>query len=107
MQGLLVFTLRDASGVDCTNRGLSSKHAKFVLCGEGLPEIFEPSADSPALVLVNRQGFGMGKRGYWTAYTADENGQPRRHGMFGGNYVTTSDSRRPFTYPVPIHDRFE
>jgi len=34
-------------------------------------------------------------------------GQPRRGGMFGGHYVKTSDSRFPFTSPIPVHDRFE
>lgn len=27
--------------------------------------------------------------------------------MFGGTYVSTSDSRFPSDYPLPLHDRFE
>lgn len=41
------------------------------------------------------------------ARPVDENGQPRRGGMFGGNFITTSDSRFPVTAPIPVHDRFE
>jgi hypothetical protein len=29
------------------------------------------------------------------------------HSMHGGCYVSTSDSRFPFHYPVPVHDREE
>lgn len=28
-------------------------------------------------------------------------------GMFGGNFITTSDSRFPMTSPIPVFDRFE
>ncbi len=33
-------------------------------------------------------------------------GKPRS-GMFGGNFITTSDSRWPMTGPIPVFDRFE
>lgn len=41
------------------------------------------------------------------ARPVDEQGNPMRGGMFGGHYVKTSDSRFPFTSPIPVHDRFE
>jgi hypothetical protein len=34
-------------------------------------------------------------------------GKARTGGMFGGNFITTSDSRFPVTAPIPVHDRFE
>jgi len=37
----------------------------------------------------------------------DADGNPRRGGMFGGHYISTSDSRFPVTSPIPVHDRFE
>lgn len=37
----------------------------------------------------------------------DGDGKPRRGGMMGGNYISTSDSRFPVTCPIPVHDRFE
>lgn len=33
-------------------------------------------------------------------------GKPKA-GMFGGNFITTSDSRFPMTAPIPVFDRFE
>jgi len=36
-----------------------------------------------------------------------EDGTPRTGGMFGGNYIKTSDSRFPMSAPIPVHDRFE
>lgn len=34
-------------------------------------------------------------------------GTVRTGGMFGGNFITCSDSRFPTTAPIPVHDRFE
>ena len=34
-------------------------------------------------------------------------GSPRTGGMFGGHYITSSDSRFPISGPVPVFDRFE
>lgn len=41
------------------------------------------------------------------ARPVDDDGNPRRGGMFGGHYISTSDSRFPVTAPIPVHDRFE
>lgn len=41
------------------------------------------------------------------ARPVDDDGEPRRGGMFGGHYISTSDSRFPVTSPIPVHDRFE
>lgn len=102
-KGILVFVLR--SDVDCTNGGLTTKHDKFVLIGDGLPEIFEPSEDSPPLYLIRRKfpaKDGSGMRDYLHASTT-----PSQSGMFGGNFVYSSDSRFPNDYPISVHDRFE
>jgi hypothetical protein len=37
----------------------------------------------------------------------NKDGTPRTGGMFGGNYIESSDSRFPTTAPIPVHDRFE
>lgn len=37
----------------------------------------------------------------------NEDGTVKRGGMFGGNFISTSDSRFPTTAPIPVHDRFE
>ena len=106
-KGLLVHVLRDASGTDCTNDGVSSRFTKFVLTGEGIVELFAPTADAPELRLVRRElstGRPYGSRFYLHAEPPDKGG---RWAMFGGNFVTTSDSRFPSDYPIPVHDRFE
>jgi hypothetical protein len=40
------------------------------------------------------------------AYPVDESGQIKK-GMFGGNFVYTSDSRFPHDTPIRLMDRFE
>lgn len=106
MKGLLVSVYRDASGVDCTNGGATSVFAQFVLCGPGIAEIFEPSEGAPALVLVRRTVAGGAD--YLHAEPAglrDSGGRP----MFGGNFVSSSDSRFRAACGValPVHDRTE
>ena len=100
-KGMLVFLLVPALG-NCSNGGVSTKHKQFVLTGEGMPEIFEPTEETPELVLVKWYGF----------YKAVPAIQPRGvcGPMSGGCYVETSDgrfSRVTGGHPVPLHDRFE
>jgi len=101
-KGLLVFVLRRTGG-SCTNGGVSDKYDTFVLTGPNVPEIFTPTEEKPELRLVLRSFNG---KPYYHAepvnYPKDLIGP-----MAGGNYVTTSDSRLPFQYPIAIHDRFE
>ena len=98
MKGLLVYILKNGSLGDCTNGGLSSKVDKAVLIGCGMPEIFEPSEDAPALYL--KEWYGS----YKAVPSLDDSGY-----MFGGNYVETSDSRFSTIcgHPIKIHDRQE
>jgi hypothetical protein len=93
---------RDGSVIDCTNNGLSSKCHVITLCGPDMPEIFEASPDAPAFRLVKRQLFG-------SEYLHIEPWErPTGNGwMYGGNIADTSDSRKPWKYPVHIHDRQE
>lgn len=101
--GLGVHVLRPADRSDCTLGGVSSKHARFILTGLGKDsEIFEPDAENPELRLV-KKAYSFGTHYY--AVPADK----PDGGMFGGNYIDTSDSRFKAVcgYPIPIHDRFE
>lgn len=103
MKGLLVFVLRSADGLDCTAGGVTSRATKAILVGEGVPEIFEPTADSPALVLKKK--WAGTPREYLYAVPTDvpENAWV----TFGGNFIHTSDGRFPCRYPIPVHDRIE
>ena len=100
-KGLMVYVLRTPD-MDCTNNGVSSRHDRFTLIGEGVSGVFEPTPETPALLLVERTI--CGGRKYLHAVPADIG---KRHSMFGGNFITASDSRFPNDYPIPIHDRFE
>jgi hypothetical protein len=102
--GITVSVLRDARLGDCTNSGLSSRHDELLLIlPDGGP--FTPSPTCPAVVLHRRKIFHL-KEAYLTAYPADYNPDTDVY-MFGGNFITSSDSRFPGLYPIPIHDRKE
>jgi hypothetical protein len=102
LQGLIVEVYKPADGHDCTNNGKSSTINRVLLAGDGIPELFEASADCPAFRLVKRQLFGA-------EYLHIEPWErPTGSGwMYGGNIADTSDSRKPWKYPVHIHDRQE
>ena len=113
MNGLLVSVYRNAGGgmfggIDCTNGGISSHHSKFILVGDGVAEIFEPSDDTPAIRLIKRKVMG---REFWIAAPMDaefENGRAAGSPyMFGGNFLYCSDSRFPSDAPIKIFDRKE
>lgn len=107
-KGLLVWIYRNAEGGDCTNGGMSSNYCRAILIGEGIPEIFEPTEETPALVLVRRALFSSrlnARHIYFHCEPLETYGKALH--MFGGNYIADSDSRFPCDYPIPIHDRIE
>ena len=104
LKGMLVSVLRSADG-DFTNGGISSKFTRFVLCGPGIPELFEPTEQTPALIYDRRRGGSWQKA---SPIVRDDKGMVGP--MFGGNYVTSSDSRfneATGGQPIAVHDRFE
>ena len=106
MKGLHVYVLRHPGWPDTTNGGVTSRFDSLTLTGEGITGPFEPLPDTPELRLVKRPGIGRGGATYLHAVPVVD-GEPKTGGMFGGNYVATSDSRFPSDYPIPVHDRFE
>ena len=82
--------------------GITASIDRFVLVGEGLPEIFEASENMPALVLIRRDIDGE----YLHAEPDFPPDRDKVGWMFGGNFVYTTDSRAT-RYPVPVHDRQE
>lgn len=108
MTGLHVNVLRDANGHDCTLNGVTSRYTDFVLVGEGVQEVQNgETEDEAVLILVRRNVPDHNGMPYLTAYPVGKDGNAMTHGMFGGNYINTSDSRFPCAYPIPVHDRFE
>ena len=88
---------------DCTLGGISSKfNDLYILCDEG-PDMIDE--DDPKLLrVVNRTIFGELR-----PYLEPVNGKdPEKVGwMMGGNFGYASDSRFPFGFALPIHDRQE
>lgn len=115
MKGLMVEILKSGLG-DCTNCGVTANTDHAILKVDGC-EVFESKLGRPALVLIETDPVGVsaGRRNIRKdgtvvrvrAVPADDEGNPRIGGMFGGNFITASDSRFPFDNPIPVHDRFE
>ncbi len=103
MKGILLTVLRSSLG-DCTNNGITSKENTIMLVGEGVPEIFEVKEGECYLELET-----MHTGNKRCKVINDPRGKKTHMGMFGGNYVTTSDSRfsKVSNYPLPVLDRFE
>jgi hypothetical protein len=102
VKGMHVSIYRSADGSDCPLKGMSSRVTQAILIGEGVPELFEPGPDCPALYLDEHAGYlrllpmppvEIEDQGRWF--------------MDGGNFAWSHDSRFPCDYPIPIHDREE
>lgn len=66
--------------------------------------------DFHALAGIDQQGrdyCGQHRMVRVVARPLDEDGNTRKGGMFGGNWIESCDSRFPTTAPIPVHDRFE
>lgn len=107
MKGLTVNVYR--THYDCTNNGISSRHNCFILCDETIPEIFEETENNPPLILIKRKLNTVNSKDgkHYIHAVPLKNGKPATGGMFGGNFVYSSDGRFPGVGPIPIHDRFE
>jgi hypothetical protein len=105
MNGLIIEVYRDAHGYDTTNNGISSKYDSLTLIGPGISGPFAPTPERPAVRMVVKNFAGDE---YRSLVPCDDDGNllPGWY-MFGGNYAKCSDSRFPFSYPLPIHDRLE
>lgn len=106
-KGLLVWVYENEMGEDQLSV-LPKGTKRLILCGEGIPEIFEESPDCPAVMLV--------KNAYNTVKAVPVNAV-NKPAMYGGRFVSTSDSRfsdvienllgHRFYGAVPLHDRVE
>lgn len=97
--------LRTADGADCTNNGLTSRVRYGLIVGTDYP-MFSAHADCPAFLLRERT---VGNETFLHVIPADiPEGEDGFSGwMFGGNFLSCSDSRFPSPYPIPVHDRRE
>jgi hypothetical protein len=111
MKGLTVSIYKD-NGKSYDGKGnFSSRLDRVVVLPSedfpNIPEIFEGDADGTNYVKIIKRA-PTGKE-IFTAYPCDAEGNidKKTWYMFGGCYLMTSDSRFPFQYPVPLHDRTE
>jgi hypothetical protein len=106
MKGLTVEVLRSTKFGDSSNGGVSSRFNEFILVDPQIDEVFEATAKCPALKVVRRM---FGKREYVHAEPLTPVPAGCVGYMFGGNFVTSSDSRisEINQYPIPVHDRIE
>lgn len=108
--GLFCTIYKSADGYDCTLNGVSSEHNNMYVFTEdyamsGYVELEEVDDTVEVLVIIERSVAGK-TFPIAVPYIDWLNGT---HGMFGGNFVWTSDSRfnRVFGGPVKIFDRNE
>ena len=106
LTGLTVGVFREVDFPDCTANGITSKVSRIVLVDDAICGPFKVQKDEIYLVLVRRMI--MGKE--FIHAEPRVNGHKVNkcdYGMFGGNFIYTSDSRFPSDYPIGVHDRFE
>lgn len=106
LTGLTVGIFKQVDFPDCTMNGITSKVSRIVLVDDTISGPFKVMEDEVYLVLVRRQIMGR----EFIHAEPRVNGHKVNsydYGMFGGNFIYTSDSRFPSSYPIGVHDRFE
>ncbi len=90
---------------DCTNGGISGKFdCLYLICDEGW---FEVEDTDPKLIKIITKPH-CGKEGTYSFVEPVNDSSKKECGyMSGGNFVYSCDSRFPFDYPLPVHDRSE
>jgi hypothetical protein len=113
MKGLRCGIFQDKGIGNCSNHGISSRCSNVTLLGVkyangdfmAMDQLSAPDDIDPAVIIEERELAGGT---YYTAYPYDSEGNKLPGWwMMGGCYIKTSDSRFPFKYPIPLHDRQE
>lgn len=112
-------------GMDCTNGGVTHgrEHVQLDMVsttfraeeGDKPDDLVltidweTPMATAPGYLVIAEPFFAKHftgeKRHAICRVMAHQRGKPP--GMFGGHFIYTSDSRFPFTTPIPVFDRYE
>lgn len=110
IRGLIVNVFESKSIGNCSNNGVSSRYKELILipndyCPD-IPKLFHSEDEHKLIHIIGRR---IGERVYYHAESVNKlKGNEMKNGpMFGGTFIHTSDSRFPFDYPIPLHDRFE
>lgn len=116
MRGLRVDVYRAAHGGDCTNGGVTASRDSFILVDrerefERAPEVTQEDFDAGRVLFVDH--VVVGEPSYFARPAGPDREPIEIDGhcgpMFGGNFVSTSDSRfaERFGDALRVHDRFE
>jgi hypothetical protein len=100
-KGMICSVYESKDHGNCSNDGVSARYSSVVLIGPGIPELFEPKDDRPA-VYLDRNFNGVAGNVAAVAKGGDGVGP-----MFGGSFIYTSDSRFPGGGPLKLMDRYE
>lgn len=112
MNFCFVEVFRAADGVDCTNRGITSKFTHLYLYDGDRDECIAHAKDKGVL----DKSLYLVRRLLWNEkhYYAEPLIKPEdRAQVFGGNFVYTCDGAfsrmlgQSTSTPLPVHDRFE
>ena len=106
-KGLLVFVYK-RDGLDCSANGISSCNKTLILTSvedldggvEMIAPVFTGCQWDSVKIIENVPG-------HYCAVPITPTPKGMVGPMFGGNFIYSSDSRFPFPYPIPIHDRYE
>lgn len=127
IHGMLV----EIMGADCTNGGVTSGRRHAVLVWPGMLDydrVFAAHETAPLLEVEIDENPKQLRAGYLAVHKGERTARGmiseyrlgterivrvrvkpygKSPGMFGGHYVETSDSRFPFSGPLPVFDRYE
>ena len=110
------------NGFDCTNNGVTAQAKDVLVLGSydarripsvgttpkftPMDQVFDAHPNRRAVAIIKDMCCGQERI---RAVPVGVDGQPVTYGMFGGNFIYTSDSRlrEVAAYPIPVHDRFE
>lgn len=89
---------------DCSNSGISSRYDEILIeCEDGYITLDTDDLPENFCEIKTREVFGKQYTRLVPHYLVNSG----KWSMMGGNFAYSSDSRFPFDYPLPIHDRVE
>lgn len=113
----VLVTVRNGVISDCTNGGVSATADEhYIVCPDGNwteDDLLGRIEDGNKVGVYEMKPLNVGTKTYYHANPLNFNPETKtfeketRWTMMGGNYIETSDSRFPFDYPLPVHDRIE
>jgi hypothetical protein len=96
LKGMIVYIYKSD---DCSKNGICSGCSDVLLVGEGVSKIFEVRNDRTTLKLITNELNPQ----LICCEPIEEAGDGMKW-VSGGRFISSSDSRFPSDYPIPVHD---